>query len=313
MPFSERQLPSRRCLYGAAFAFSLAVCGCSSLSKPKIIPDSIAACRELAQRGASAMEMGDSVEAERLLAGAVESEPTDVEARRHLAEAMWANGDRSEAVLHMETAMQLAPGHPGTVVRVGEMQLALGQTRGAEQRAEEALALAPTMPEAWALRGRVFRELGEPKRSLADLQQSLAYAPHNKSVLQDVASLQFELKRPRRCLSTLHSLLDGYPHGEEPRDALWLEGLAYGALDRHSDAAKSLAEATQRGNPPAELLYHLAMASNQCGDAAQAADAAERALATDASHGPSQVLLASLRADGTRGNAVRTASGTILR
>ncbi len=259
------------------------------------------------------MEMGDSVEAERLLTGAVESEPTDVEARRHLAEAMWANGDHAEAVLHMETALQLAPGHPETVVRVGEMQLALGQTRGAEQRAEQALALAPSMPEAWALRGRVFRELGEPKRALADLQQSLAYAPQDKSVLQDVAVLQFELKRPRRCLSTLHNLLDRYPHGEEPQDVLWLEGLAYGALDRHADAAESLAEASNRGKPPAELLYHLAMASNQCGDATRAADAAERALVADESHGPSRVLLASLREVGSGGDAVRPASGTILR
>ncbi len=241
------------------------------------------------------MELGEWNKARAVLDEAVTTSPTDAEARRHLAEALWQTHSRQEAVAQMEAAVQLDPRHVPTVVRAGEMLLDMQAVDQSHRRAEEAISLDSSSAGAWALRGRVERQRGNSKRALADLQQALRFAPHQTDVLLQVAEVQYELGRPQRSLSTLHRLLDAYPPGEEPQQALWLEGLAYGAMNRHQDAVESLAAASQRAQPPARLLYELANAEQATGQTAAAANTVQRALALDQQHVPSQKLLAQLQ------------------
>lgn len=241
------------------------------------------------------MELGQWDRARTVLDQAVTTSPTDAEARRHLAEALWQTHSRREAVLHMEVAVQLDPRHAPTVVRAGEMLLEMQAIDQARQRAEQAISLDSTLAGGWALRGRVERQRGNSKRALADLQQALRFAPHQTDILLQVAEVQYELGRPQRSLSTLHRLLDVYPPGDEPQQALWLEGLAYGAMDRHQDAVESLVAASQRAQPPANLLYELARAEHSVGQTASAANSARRALALDNQHVPSKNLLTRLQ------------------
>jgi len=282
--------------------------GCASLGKKKIVPESITACRKLSRDGVAAMEMNQWQRALELLQQAVETNPTDVDARRHLSEVLWQKGDRQDAAVHMEAAVQLDPHHAPTVVRSGEMLLALGAEERAMQRAEEALLLDPNLAEAWALRGRIYRQQKQPARALADLQQALRYAPHARDALLDIAELQYSLGRSQHCLTTLHHLLDTYPPGDEPQRALWLEGLAYAAVGRGQDAVESLYAANLRGKPQADLLHDLAQAENAAGRPAVAADLARQALAVDASHQPSHVLMAQLQ-----GSAAPDPAATIRR
>lgn len=288
---------SRLTPFLVAFA-TLGLCclsGCMSMSKHKIVPESLATCRELSHDGVTAMELGEWDRARAVLDEAVTTSPTDADARRHLAEALWQTYSRTEAVAHMEAAVKIDPRHAPTVVRAGEMLLEIGDVDQAELRAGQAIALDSTLAGGWSLRGRVARKRGSSKRALADLQQALRYAPHQTDVLLQVAEVQYELGRPQRCLSTLHRLLDIYPPGQEPQQALWLEGLAYGAMDRHQDAVSSLAAASQRGAPPADLLYQLANAEQSAGQTTSAANTARRVLALDAQHEPSRALLAQLQ------------------
>ena len=265
------------------------------MGKKKIVSESLATCRELSQNGVTAMELGEWDKARTVLDEAVTTSPTDAEARRHLAEALWQTHSRREAIEHMEAAVQLDPRHVPTVVRAGEMLLEMQAVDQAQQHAENAIALDSTLAGGWALRGRVQRQRGHSKRALADLQQALRFAPHQTDILLQVAEVQYELGRPQRSLSTLHRLLDVYPAGEEPQQALWLEGMAYTAMDRHQDAVGSLAAATQRAQPPANLLYELARAEQSAGQTDAAANTARRALALDGQHGPSKLLLAQLQ------------------
>ncbi len=273
----------------------------------KIVPESLATCRELSHDGVTAMELGQWDRARAVLDEAVTTSPTDADARRHLAEALWQTQSRVEAVAHMEAAVKIDPRHAPTVVRAGEMLLDIGDIDQAEQRAEQAISLDSTLAGGWALRGRVARQRGSSKRALADLQQALRYSPHQTDVLLQIAEVQYELGRPQRCLSTLHRLLDIYPPGQEPQHALWLEGLAYSAMDRHQDAVESLAAASQRGSAPAELLYQLASAEHATGQTSAAANTARRVLAINAQHEPSKVLLAQLQgfADPSQGGVIR--------
>lgn len=288
--------PHRLFRGGALIAIALlATTGCMSMSKHKIVPESLATCRELSHDGVTAMELGEWDRARAVLDEAVTTSPTDADARRHLAEALWQTYSRTEAVAHMEAAVKIDPKHAPTVVRAGEMLLEIGDVDSAEQRAEQAIALDSTLAGGWALRGRVARKRGSSKRALADLQQALRYSPHQTDVLLQVAEVQYELGRPQRCLSTLHRLLDIYPPGQESQQALWLEGLAYGTMNRHQDAVESLAAASQRGTAPANLLYQLASAEQAAGQTSAAANTARRVLALDAQHEPSRTLLAQLQ------------------
>jgi tetratricopeptide (TPR) repeat protein len=225
-------------------------------------------------------------------------------ARRQLAEVLWKTGDLEAAVAHSQAAVELDPRHAPTIVRCGELLLATGSVDGARQRAEDALVLDSTLAGAWALRGRVHRHQGEFEQALADFHQSLRYNQHASDVLLDAAELQFQLGRPQRCLTTLQSLLETYAPGEEPRRAMWLEGLAFSATGRPADAVAALSAASTRGPAEPELLFQLAHAQAAAGQPAAAAVTARQA--ADAGHVGSQALLAELQA----GDA---AGGTILR
>ncbi len=283
---------------------ALILSGCATLRKQKIVPESMAECRQLSRDGVAAMEMGRWDEAHTLLTKAVATSPADLDAHRHLAEVLWQKGDHRLAVVHMEAAVRLDPRHAPTVVRNGEMLLEVGAVDRAMERAEQAISLDPTLAGAWALRGNIYRQQGNVETALADLQQSLRYSPHSADVLLAVAEIQYATGRPQRCLTTLHHLLDIYPPGEEPQRVLWLEGLAYQNVDRPQDAVESLAAASLRGTPQADLLYQLALAEQAAGSVSAAANAVRQALAVDGEHQQSQLLLAQLvesgapRADG---------------
>lgn len=269
--------------------------GCATLRERKIVSDSIVACRHLSRDGVAAMELGQWDSAHELLLEAVQTSPTDIDARRHLAEVLWQREEQRDAVVHLEAAVRLDPRHAPTVVRSGEMLLGVGAVDRALKRAEEAIALDPALAGAWALRGRVYRRQGDSVRALADLQQALRYSPHTTEILLETAEIQHTLGRPQRSLTTLHHLLDVYPPGEEPQRVLWLEGLVYRALDRRADAVESLFAASLRGQPDAELLYHLAEAQKSSGQPGAAASSLRQALALDAGHEASQLLLAQMQ------------------
>ena len=273
----------------------------------KIVPESVATCRQLARDGISAMELGNYNQACTLLENAVETSPTDIDARRQLAEALWQMGRQQEAVVHMEAAVRLDPTHAPTLVRAGEMLLSSGNEKRALERAEQAIGLEPTLAGAWELRGHIYHQRNELPRGLADLQQALHYAPQETEVLLEVAEIQYQLQRPQRSLATLHHLLDHCPPGSEPQRALWLEGLAYGKLARPHDAVESLLAATERGPAQADLLYALAQAEVAAGHPDAAATSVRQALALDSGHQASRTLLAQLTVGGS------STAGAVLR
>lgn len=283
-----------RCLLIAgAFA---AAGGCASLRKYAPAPESLSTCRSLSRDGVAALERGDGKAACELLEQAVSADPRDVDARRQLAEALWNQGQYAAAADMIESAVTLDPTHAPTLVRAGEMLHETGVVVSALHRANQAIAIDGTLAAAWALRGRLYRGQSQPERAMADLHQALCYSPHDASVLLDVAELQYQLGRPQRCLASVHHLLDSYGPGDEPQRALWLEGLAYSAVNRPADAAASLLAATQRGPANADLMFQLAKAQAAAGQSETAANTVQHALALDAGHQPSRVLMAELTA-----------------
>jgi tetratricopeptide (TPR) repeat protein len=161
----------------------------------------------------------------------------------------------------------------------------------AYQTAQLALDLDPKLASAWAVRGRVKCARGQLRAALADLHHALSLEPGNRDVQLGIAELYRQLNEPQRALAMLQNLIDSYPPGEEPQQAVYLEGLAYMTLGRYDDAAESLAIAKVRGEPTPEILCQLGEAELLAGRPMRAAAAAREALALDPEHRRSQELL----------------------
>jgi tetratricopeptide (TPR) repeat protein len=258
--------------------------------------EGVAAAREFSRQGSAAIQTGKWDEAERLLRQGLEASPDDAEVRRQLAEALWRRGATTEAMSHIAAAARLKPNDATLVVRAGEMALTAGARDAALQRAEEAIRLDPQLSEAWALRGRVFRLSKQPDRALADMHRALVFDPDDSNLLLELATMYREQGEPARCLTTLHHLHDTYSPGEEPQNALLLEGLTLMDLKRPDQASEVLLTASKRGTPDPDVFYHLAEAQSASGNYSEAIAVVHQALAIDSSHEASRALLAQLAA-----------------
>ncbi len=264
--------------------------GCRSLSREGPVPRSVANCRQFSQQGINAMERGDWPCAESLLTQALKLCPTDSDARRNYAETLWHRGAKEAAVEQMEQARKVAIEDASLAVRCGEMYLAMDQVERARQAAEQALDLDPKFALAWALRGRVLERRGQPQQALADYQRALGFAPNNTEVMVRIAETYHNLGMPTRSLAALQNVIDTYPPGSEPANLLYLQGLALTALGRYNDAVESLAAASHREAPTAELLCRLAEAHLLAGRPNDARTEINQALLLEPQHQASLAL-----------------------
>jgi tetratricopeptide (TPR) repeat protein len=266
-------IPSMRLFLAMlVIACGLAVtAGCHLTGLGSPVPAALANSRQLSQQGNAALERGQPQEAEQLLAKAVAACPTDRDARRYYAEALWLRGAGAAAVAQLEEACRLDPEDAPQRVRLAEMHLALGQVEAARQSVEMALDRDPRLAAAWAVRGRVMRAEGDFRQALAAYHRALGQACDDPRVLLEIAEVYQQLHEPQRALETLQSLAETYPPGEEPQQVLDLLGQAYAALGRYDDAAGSFASAAARDRPTAELLGRLADAQRRAGRADEAA------------------------------------------
>jgi tetratricopeptide (TPR) repeat protein len=216
--------------------------------------------------------------------------PVDAEARRQYAEALWHRGAAAEAFNQLEEAIKLAADDATLQVRAGEMALAMQRPELAMQFAEQALDLDPKLPSAWALRGRITENTPASRQSLADFHRALEHKHDDPQVLLNTAELYRRMGQPQQALMTLQTLLETYTPGEEPQQVVYLQGLAYAALNRHEDAVDSFALAAQRGPPSAEILSQLAGEQLACRRTGDAQRTVQQALALEPTHRASLAL-----------------------
>jgi tetratricopeptide (TPR) repeat protein len=274
---------------------ALPLAGCHWLGREGPVPPSVAEGRRLSSQGAALLDRGRQQDAEALLAKAVAACPTDAEARRHYAEALWQRGARPEAIAQLEQASRLTPDVASLWTRLAEMHLAGGLSQRAWEDANRAIDLDPKLPGAWAIRGRVLRAAGHPNEALAADLRALGYAPKDREILLEVAELYRQLNQPEQAIQTLQGLAETYSPGEEPSQVEHLLGLAYIALGRGDDAVECLLAATVRGKPTVEMLCHLGEAQLLAGHPTEATAAAQQALLMQPQHPSSIALLERIR------------------
>jgi tetratricopeptide (TPR) repeat protein len=276
--------------------------GCRAFRCPKASDETIAEARQLSLQAAAARQHHQWQQAEALFAEAVLKCPGDERAQCGYAESLWQRGAQDEAIAHMEEGVRLSGHDPERVVQLGEMYLARGELAPAAAQAERAIRANRQLAAAWALRGKAQAAQGNQTEALASFHRALTIRQPYPEVQLALAQTYQEQGRPQRALATLQSLADSFPPDQIPVDVLIHQGLALRQLGRPADAAQSLAQAAQRGNPSAELLCELGRSHLAAGDAAAARLAIAAALDREPNHAGALALRTEL--DPSRGTLV---------
>jgi tetratricopeptide (TPR) repeat protein len=286
----------------AAFLAPAAGCQWARLRDP--VPEALANSRRLSGEGNELMEQKQPEKAEARLAEAVKVCPTDCDARRYYADALWTRGARPEAIVQLEEGCRLSP-ECDLHVRLAEMYLETGRLDDASRIVDQVLAKNFKLASAWRVRGRVFRGRGDQLlaagnadqahaayvHALNDLHRAAGYDPTDRQTIGETAAVYRSLGNPQRALESMQSLAETYSPGDEPQQVLYLTGLDYMALQRYDDAAASLTAALKHDRPSPELLYCLAQAQYRAGQPQAATASLQQALVLDPQHLLSRQLL----------------------
>ena len=247
--------------FRAVMLFFLVVAlGCGQVSHRG--EDSIAA-RELCRLGLAAMDGHRWQEAKTRFAHALKASPEDPEARRHLAQVLWKQGDTYAAIVQLHGAIELIGSQPQWTVELGEMFLATNDLDRARQCADLATELAPQLATAWVLRGHVLRRQGDFDEALGNFHLARSHGADDDHIALAVADIYARQNRPARVLASLPTAVI---EPELQADVAIRRGQALLAMGRHDDAVTtlSLARATQPQNQ--QLLLALAEAQLVAGD-----------------------------------------------
>ncbi len=263
--------------------------GCATFARHRK-QDAVVSAREIALRGVDALQSGQVDRANQLFAQAVEVCPVDERVRARYADVLWQQGRRKEAIQHMQEAVRLSGGDPQLLIRLGRMQLAAGNVNAAARLALQTVDSGRELAAAYRLQGDVLAAQGRWREALARYHRALAIHEDYPEVELAVGRLYYDHGEAHRALSTFQSLEDHYSKQEVPGQLLYLEGLAYVALNRFDPAIQYLTQATERGLNTAEVYYQLADAYYRSGDFANAALALQNSLQRDPMYSPARQL-----------------------
>jgi tetratricopeptide (TPR) repeat protein len=246
LPTNRRRRPPLTAVACLAVACALTSAGgCRLVPRRDPVPEELAAARRLCNQGLCAADEQDLARAETLLERAVNSCPTDIDARQHYADVLWKRGSKVEAVAQITKALELSPADVGLCLQGGRMYMDLGLLDDADRLSDDAVLNAPQSAEAWHLHGQVALARGRPADALADFHRALAVAPDDRKVLRDTAEIYRMLDRPQRALATLAILGETYGPNQVPAEVLALDRLQPVACPRRTGFSLSLARVGQ--------------------------------------------------------------------
>jgi tetratricopeptide (TPR) repeat protein len=292
--------------------------GCRWAGLRDPVPAALAASRKLSSEGNELLERKQPDKAEAKLVQAVNTCPTDCDARRYYAETLWLRNARPEAIAQLEEACRLSP-DSDLRVRLAEMYLEMGRLDEAGHHIDQVIDRNLKLSAAWRVRGRVLRCRGDRLlaagnrdqaqanylQALADLHRAAGFDPNDRQVIGETAAVYRSLGQPQRALESMQSLVETYSPGEEPQQVLYWTGLDCMALHRYDDAVANLSTAISRDRPTPELYYSLGEAQFRNGRTHEAAAALKQALVIEPQHAPSRKLLGEIQLAQQGGTAVR--------
>ncbi len=228
-----------------AFAMGGTGLGCRSFVQQKSNSQLVAA-RQLSLRGADAMQRSRQQDAEMLFSEALRNSPLDERAHWGYATTLWQRGDRQRAIEHMREAVRLSGRNPEYAVRLGEMNLDMGDRKAAREYALGVLSANRSHAEAWALLGDTHQSERDWPAALECYHRALLIRSDYSRVQLSVAEIYRHTGRPQRSLAALDRMTDLHATASTDPEVLLIRGMALADLDRGTEAAEALAMASER-------------------------------------------------------------------
>ncbi len=219
--------------------------GCRSFVQAKSNSQLVQA-RQLSLRGADALQRSRQQDAEMLFSEALRNSPLDERAHWGYATTLWQRGDRQRAIEHMREAVRLSGRNPEYAVRLGEMNLDVGDRSAAREYALGVLSANRSNAEAWALLGDTHHSERDWPTALECYNRALLYRSDYPRVQLVVAEIYRNTGRPQRTLAALDRMVDLHASASTDPESLLIRGMALADLDRVAEAAVALAMASER-------------------------------------------------------------------
>lgn len=274
LPFRRSGYVTRHSGYAWAraivmLAILLAGQGCKICRWSRNEQDQIAV-RQLALRGAEAMQRGNADEAERCFQDAITKHPQDERCYVLLAELRKKQGRSVESTENLEKAISLSGGDPHLLVELGEQRFEQDELAEAMECVRKALRQDATSSRAWVLHARLLREAHQGPEAIVAYHRALQIDPNQYAVTLELAEVYLQEGRLERCLSTLDSRACNATEALESGEPEYLRGIAFARMKRHADATTALAEAERKGIRSPELYFLLAQSHHLSGSPASA-------------------------------------------
>lgn len=206
--------------------------------------------RQLSLRGADALQRKRDYDAELLFSEALKQSPADERAHWGYASTLWKRGDRTKAIEHMEEALRLSGSNssqnPEYAIRLGEMNLELGNYLEARENAKSVLAENRSNAAAWALLGESHAAERDWPPAVECFQRALLIQGDYPKVQLALADAYRVIGKPQRSLAVLDHMVDLDETARHDPNSLLTRGLAMAALNRNSEAAEILQMASER-------------------------------------------------------------------
>ena len=219
--------------------------GCHSLAQRKSNSQLVAA-RQLSLRGADALQRSRQQDAEMLFSEALRNSPLDERAHWGYATTLWKRGERERAIEHMREAVRLSGRNPEYAIRLGEMNLVMGDRKSAQEYALGVLSVNRSHAEAWALLGDTHQSERDWPAALECYHRALLIRSDYSRVQLSVAEIYRITNRPQRSLATLDRMADLHSTANTDPEVLLIRGMTLADLGRVNEAAESLAIAADR-------------------------------------------------------------------
>ena len=160
-------------------------------------------------------QLGHWADHETLFRRAIEVEPASARAHAILAQGLWRDGRREEALVEAGRAVALAPASGRERANLGEMLRALGRRAEALQAFEEAARLAPRLPSAWLGLGAARADLGRLDEAVLALREAVALAPGDATAWRGLGELEAFRGRRAEAARAFRAALDVRPGDRE--------------------------------------------------------------------------------------------------
>ena len=258
--------------------------GCRSYAQRKSNSQLVAA-RQLSLRGADAMQRSREQDAEMLFSEALRNSPLDERAHWGYSTTLWKRGDRQRAIEHMREAVRLSGRNPDYTVRLGEMNLDMGDRKAARENALSVLSANRSHAEAWALLGDTHQSERDWPAASECYHRALLIRSDYSRVQLSVAEIDRLTGRPRRTLAALDRMTDLHTTASTDPEVLLIRGMALADLNRNEEAAETLAKASERmPSDRIEKQIQLVHAQHRIGELVPARMTLGRLLASNANN-----------------------------